>query len=497
MCALLWHCALYLLPNLTQQKSMAREKIPGHTERATTFCRNANPESRQYELLDSKVPGLELRVNARGKEWSLRYRVKIGDKWGNKRLPLGDFPTVSVTVARSEALKAKAKIAQGEDPMGDRQAEADRRAEEIEAKELELASRVSVRDFFERWMKSDKPKGRKDGGRELRRQFEKDVLPLLGDKEMKSVTRADVLRVTDAILARGVNRMAQSIFSDMKQMFAFAVDREVIAENPAENISKQSIGKPSKPRDRVLSPREIRDLDQALTASSLNRVTHLIYMLQISMTCRINELCHAAWKEFDWRKRIWTIPAERTKSGRSIDVNLSAYSVELFRELQKLTGHTKWCYPGRDESKPINRKAATNHARDRQRPTGVGPAAGKTVQTQSLMVGGEVWKTHDLRRSGTTMMQKLGISTEVSDRCLNHVEGDKVKAAYHHHDYEKEMKRAWYLLSEALSVITGPDGAEFLKELDEDDLREPDDEIGMLALVKKYYKKPEDQLLPA
>lgn len=476
---------------------MARDKIPAHTERATTFCRNAKPESRQYELLDEKVPGLELRVNARGKEWSLRYRVKIGDKWGNKRLPLGDFPTVTVTSARSEALKAKARISQGEDLMGDRQAEADRRAEEIEAKALELASRVTVRDFFERWMRSDKPKGRKDDGKELRRQFEKDVLPLLGDKEMKAVTRADILSVTDSILERGVNRIAQSTFSDMKQMFAFAVDREVITESPAENISKQSIGKAAKPRDRVLSPREIRELDQALWASSLNRVTHIIYMLQISMTCRINELCQAAWSEFDWRKRIWTIPETRTKSGRSIEVNLSAYSVGLFRELQTLTGHTKWCYPGKDESKPINRKAATNHARDRQLPTGKEPSAGRTVQTQSLLVGGEQWKTHDLRRSGSTLMQQLGIPTEVSDRCLNHVEGNKSKAAYHHHDYEKEMKRAWYLLSEALAVITGSEGAAFLNELDEDYLREPDDEIGMLALVKKYYKKPEAQPQPA
>ncbi|WP_129482271.1 integrase arm-type DNA-binding domain-containing protein [Ectopseudomonas hydrolytica] len=155
---------------------------------------------------------MELRVNAKGKEWSLRYRVKIGAKWGNKRLPLGEFPTITVAAARSDALKAKARISQGEDLMGERQAEADRRAEEIEAKAREEASRVTVNDFFDRWMKSDKPKGRKDGGKELRRQFEKDVLPLLGEKEMKNVTRADILNVTDTVLARGVNRMAQSLY---------------------------------------------------------------------------------------------------------------------------------------------------------------------------------------------------------------------------------------------------------------------------------------------
>ena len=473
---------------------MAREKIPEHAERAATFCRNAKPEKKQYELIDSKIPGLQLRVNPSGKKaWALRYNVGSGENLVKNRLPLGLFPEVTVTEARKAGQQAKSDIARGADPVGERKAETDRRAEEIEAKAREDALRVTVCDFFDRWMKSDKPKGRKDGGKELRRQFEKDVLPIIGDKEMNDITRADILHVTDTILSRGVNRIAQSTFSDMKQMFAFAVDRLVISENPAATISKKSIGKTTKPRDRVLSPREIRELDQALHASSLNRVTHIIYMLQISMTCRINELCQAAWSELNWSKRTWTIPEARSKSGRSIEVNLAAYSISLFRELQSLTGHTPWCYPGRDETKPINRKAATNHARDRQLPVGKEPTNGRTVQTQSLLVGGEQWKTHDLRRSGSTLMQQLGISTEVSERCLNHAEGNKVKATYHHYDYEKEMRRAWYLLSEALSVITGPDGEAFIKELDEDYLREPDDEIGMLALVKEYYKKPDER----
>lgn len=470
---------------------MAREKIPEHTERATTFCRTAKQESKQYELLDGKVPGLELRVNAGGKEWSLRYRVKIGEKWGNKRLPLGEFPTVTVAAARTEALKSKARISQGEDPMGERQAEADRRAEEIEEKAREVASRVTVSDFFERWIKSDLPIKRKDKGKELRRQFEKDVLPLIGHKEMKDVAQEEILLVTDTVLARGVNRIAQSLFSDMKQMFNFAIERKVIKEHPAANIKKSSIGKATKERERVLNPREIRQLDQALWASSLNRVTHIIYMLQISMTCRINELCQAAWAEIDWNTRQWKIPARRTKSDRSITVSLSDYSIGLFRELHSITGHTRWLYPGKDETKPINRKAAINHARDRQLPEGKKPVSGRTVETRSLMIGSEPWRTHDLRRSGSTLMQRLGIPTEVSERCLNHVEDNKVKKIYHKYEYDREMKRAWYLLSEALSVITDQDGETFLKELDEDHRREPDDEVGMLALVKKYYKKPE------
>lgn len=471
--------------------NMAREKLPEHTERAMAVCRNAKPESKQYELLDSKIPNLELRVNARGKEWSLRYKVKVGDKWRDKRFPLGDFPAVTVANARAAAQQARTDIARGADPMAEREKEAVQRAEEIEARAIEEASKVPVVDAFERWMKSDKPKGRSDGGNELRRVFERDVLPML-KKLMCEVSRADILAITDAILARGANRMAQSAFADIRQFFEFATEREIISANPCDQIKKSSIGKKPKPRERYLDSWEVRQLDQALRNCSLNRVTQIIYMLQIGLTCRINELCQAEWSEIDWQKREWTIPTHKNKSRREITVALSRYSISLLRELQGLTGHTAWLYPGLHESKPVNRKQASNHARDRQRPVGEKPITNRTVETRSLIVGKEQWKTHDLRRSGATLMQRMGIPTEISERCLNHAEGGTTIKTYHRHEYDPEMKRAWYLLSEALSVITGDRGVEFLKELTLDGHRDIEDQVGFLGLVKQFYVKPTD-----
>jgi integrase len=471
---------------------MTVERLPEHTERATLVCRSAKAEGKQYELLDSKVKGLELRVNTKGKEWSLRYRVKVGEKWLNKRLPLGDFPTVSVANARSAAQQAKTDISRGSDPMGQRRQEAERRAEAIEIKAREAASRVSVVDAFERWMLSDKPANRADGGAELRRLFKLDVLPKIGSKTMSEISQADIYGITDSILARGANRQAQSALSDIKQFFGYATARQIILSNPCAQIKKKEIGKQPEPRERYLDAWEIRRLDRALHSSSLNRVTHIIYMLQIAMTCRINELCQAAWSEINLTKREWTIPAEKNKSRREITVSLSRYSLGLIRELQTLTGHTPWIYPGSNELKPVNRKQATNHARDRQRPEGEKPIKGRTVQTRSLVVGNEQWTPHDLRRSGATLMQRMGVPTEVSERCLNHTEANKTKKTYHRHDYDMEMRKAWYLLSEALAVITGDTGEVFLKELEADDHLDLEDQVGFIGLVKKFYVKPTD-----
>ncbi|MNB87866.1 hypothetical protein D3C76_585340 [compost metagenome] len=52
------------------------------------------------------------------------------------------------------------------------------------------------------------------------------------------------------------------------------------------------------------------------------------------------------------------------------------------------------------------------------------------------------------------MMQALGISLDVIDRCQNHVlAGSRVRRHYLHHDYAEEKKRAWNLLGDRLSAV--------------------------------------------
>jgi hypothetical protein len=43
-------------------------------------------------------------------------------------------------------------------------------------------------------------------------------------------------------------------------------------------------------------------------------------------------------------------------------------------------------------------------------------------------------------------MIKLGVTPDVADRCMNHLEQDKVKRTYLRYDYAKEMGEAWQAL---------------------------------------------------
>lgn len=73
-----------------------------------------------------------------------------------------------------------------------------------------------------------------------------------------------------------------------------------------------------------------------------------------------------------------------------------------------------------------------------------------------VLAGGRngAWTPHDLRRTGATMMQALGISLELIDRCQNHVlPGSKVRRHYMPHDYADEKRAAWAALDERLATL--------------------------------------------
>lgn len=52
------------------------------------------------------------------------------------------------------------------------------------------------------------------------------------------------------------------------------------------------------------------------------------------------------------------------------------------------------------------------------------------------------------------MMQELGVTLEIIDRCQNHLlGGSRVRRHYLHYDYAREKKEAWSMLGERLDYI--------------------------------------------
>lgn len=427
-------------------------------------ARNAKPREREYLLSDGA--GLHLRVRPTGaKDWLFIY--SSGGR--RRKMGLGAYPNTSLATARREADKARDSLAQIVDPLTERRA----REAEAHAKanaEAEQAARITVSGLFEQWVAGALAQ-RKDRA-EIRRMFEKDVLPTLGALPVEDVRKGHVTGVTDALLARGVPRMAKVVFSLMRQMFRFAVDKDFIEFDPTSAIRKAKIGGKDTERDRVLSEGEIKALARQLPTSAASESTQCSVWLALSTCCRIGELLAARWEHVDLNAGTWRIPAENSKNGKEHTVFLSAFALTQFEQL-KATADAKlaearkkspdvqpcpWIYPNRQGDGPVCPKTVTKQLGDRQR-EGKAPMSRrvKVDRASSLVLSGGRWTPHDLRRTGATMMVALGIIPEVVERSLNHTEENRVKRTYLRHNYENEMREAWRLLGERLELLTRSD----------------------------------------
>lgn len=283
--------------------------------------------------------------------------------------------------------------------------------------------------------------------------FEKDVLPKLGALAVEDVKKGHITSVTDPLLARGVNRMAKLIFSLMRQMFRFAVDRDLIEADPTASIRKVKIGGPDTERDRVLSEAEIQALYKQLPDAGLMPTTEAAIWITLSTLCRIGELLNAQWSDIDLDNQLWRIPD--TKNGKPHTVFLSDFAVKHFRRVKELNDEGVWVYLSRDGKKAVSTKTITKQLGDRQRDDDPMKRRSKSVASLKLQDG--KWGPHDLRRTGATMMTRLGVLPEVAERCLNHVEQNRMKRIYQRHTYEAEMQSAWRLLGQRLALLTKDD----------------------------------------
>ena len=112
------------------------------------LLRAVAPGSKLIELWDVKVAGLCLRISPGGvKTWTFRYRPK--DSSSFKRLSLGRYPEVGLSLARHRAQEKRVEVAGGADPQGERRAK-----REAEGRALPFGALADM--YLERYAKPHK-----------------------------------------------------------------------------------------------------------------------------------------------------------------------------------------------------------------------------------------------------------------------------------------------------------------------------------------------------
>lgn len=413
--------------------------------------------------------------------WRYAYRWEAKLHW----FQCGTFPQHSMGAIRAKRDFAKVQISEGINPSDKQHAQKIERQIEVEAviqaEQQRKKQNLTVSDLFQAWIIDGV--ARKYGNANLQRSFAKDVLPAIGQKPIKELTEHDLRKVYKAVLARGVERTVVALANDMGQMLRWAEKRQpwralLIEGNPSDlvEIKKLLSHDYNEQRDRILNADEIRELHDKLTSAEadyamalnkydaerpINESTQCALWLCLSTMCRIGELLMTRWDHVDLNTGEWFIPSENTKAhrGKKQDqtVFLSPFALRQFERLHRISGKTKWVFPARNNESHLNLKTISKQIGDRQFQFKCRKDLAKRVNNNSLVLSdgknGE-WTPHDLRRTGATTMQSLGIPLDIIDRCQNHIlAGSKVRRHYLHYDYANEKREAWSKLGERIEQI--------------------------------------------
>lgn len=376
------------------------------------------PERGRLEVLDTKMPGLALRVAPSGrKTWTVVWHR--GRQ--TRRFAFATYPAVTLATARDRARQILADLARGVDPVAKRA-------------QTRLAPTVAglAAEYVERYAKPRKRSWDAD-----RRTLDVDVLPVLGKMQATEVQRKHVRALLDDIIARGTaarpNRThANRVRALLHSLFAFGVRRELLTANPVDGVERQ----PERPRDKVLTADEVRAIFTALADErpSLQAYVRLLFLTG----SRGGELLRLRWDNVTIAPEAWlTFPPEVTKSKREHRVPLSGAAVVVLREQRERAGTSPWLFPS--TKSPHGRRTANQDFYKRMR-----------ARSGVTFVG------HDARRWCATVMAAAGIPLEVVGRILGHADQSVTARHYAKASYASEMRRALELLARHLeATLTG------------------------------------------
>ena len=449
------------------------------------FCETAKAEAgKPFEIFhDEGVTGLEFRVSGSGaKSWLYRYRRKSNGE--RKVLTLGRFPAMTLAEARDLVEAHRVAIKNGGDPASQAQVakKADTFFEVVAEWETAYAAKQTTRSLA-----NDK----------LR--LKTHILPALGKMKAREITKADIKGLLRAVSEKPDGRLREKSDEDEagdevgepKEMIertraVFALVRKIMRWAIREDVGAFTIDptlgvtvpKAAEPRERNLSPDEIRAVWQWLNSAKdrpyhvgrdlgdrspfMSRGTALASLLSLVTGQRIGECVGIRVAELDLNDvaPVWTIPKTRTKNKKAHRVPLSPLALRIISDARERFPESEFLFPSPPADK-LTKRAMTRAA------TGRGAidahAAARALARSRKLISVEEFTLHDFRRTAATRMAEIGIDDRTISRVLNHtVKGEHAitGGTYVQYPYDKEKRealRAW--ASRLERIISGQDAS--------------------------------------
>jgi len=306
-----------------------------------TALASLEPDAKEYRELDGN--GLYFRVKSDGqKSWQLRYKTQEG-KWS--WLGLGGYPEVGGAMARQKATELRTDAAEGKNPITTRRT---RKAAEVRA------ASNTFEHLAREWHASRITGWDESTAKRIMGALERHVFPVFGKRPYTDILPMEWMEFLRTMEQKGILEQMSRVRAYCRDIYDLARVTNRAIHNPLEGLHK--FLKSGKAENYAhVSPEELPALLRAIQSYPHANDVRLGLRLLTLMSVRPSELREAEWSEFDFSKKLWTIPTHRKgrKRGREHLVPLTRQAIEALAELRTLTGAYPLLFPGRsDHTKP-------------------------------------------------------------------------------------------------------------------------------------------------
>jgi integrase len=385
--------------------------------------RGLKPQASLYKVADRD--GLYVVVTPRG---TISFRMDYRLNGRRETLTIGRYGSkdgISLLMARERCMEARKAIAQGVSPAQEKQREKSRQAEA-----------QTFGEYTKRWLAEHRMA---DSTKAMRKTIiDRDILPVFQNRRMAEIGPEDLRALCAKIKGRGAPATAVIAREIVKLVFAYAAMHGEKAPNPADEVGPSSIAT-FVPKDRALSPSEIRLMHRLLETTATLPTIRLALRLVLLTLVRKSELIEATWDEIDFENAVWSIPKSRMKAGKPHNVYLSQQALDIFIALHTCAAGSKFVLPSRYDADRCMSKATLNR---------VTQVIAEKAKESNLPL--EPFTVHDLRRTGSTILNELGFNGDWIEKCLAHEDGRSSRGVYNKAEYAEQRR---HMLQEWADMI--------------------------------------------
>jgi integrase len=193
-------------------------------------------------------------------------------------------------------------------------------------------------------------------------RLEQMVFPKLGARPIADIEPQELLEVLRPVEDRGHVETARRVNTLCAQVFGYALASGLCRRNPAVDVRSALKTPQTRHHAALVKPDDAAALMRAIFDYDGSPVTVAALKLSALLMLRPGEVRQMEWVWIDWDERIAAFPASAMKGTRTRKaagephlVPLASQAIEVLRELQPLTGRSRFVFPSeRTRERPMS-----------------------------------------------------------------------------------------------------------------------------------------------